>query len=57
MQSLMTVDEVAAFLRTTRKAVYEMAACGKLPGVVRLGRRLLVRRVDLRRHVGLEGAP
>lgn len=50
---LLTVDETAAFLRTTRAAVYAMVERGQLPGVVRLGRRVLVRRVDLRRHVGL----
>jgi hypothetical protein len=31
-------------LRTTRKAIYAMAERGCLPGVVRVGRRLLVRR-------------
>jgi excisionase family DNA binding protein len=41
---LLTADETAALLRTTRKAVYAMAERGSLPGVVRIGRRLLVRR-------------
>jgi len=40
---LLTVDEVAAVLRTSRKAIYCMAERGQLPGVVRLGKRLLVR--------------
>jgi excisionase family DNA binding protein len=40
---LVTVDETAAFLRTTRKAVYVMIERGLLPGVTRLGRRVLVR--------------
>ena len=40
---LLTVDEVADLLRTTRKAVYAMAERRQLPGVTRLGRRLLVR--------------
>ena len=40
----LTADETAALLRTTRKAVYAMAERGRLPGVVRIGRRLLVRR-------------
>jgi excisionase family DNA binding protein len=40
---LATVDETAAFLRTTRKAVYVMIERGLLPGVTRLGRRVLVR--------------
>ncbi len=44
---LLTTDEVAALLRTSRKAIYVMAERGFLPGVVRIGRRLLVRRDDL----------
>ena len=40
----LTVDEVAAWLRTTRKAVYARIERGSLPGAVRNGRRLLVRR-------------
>jgi excisionase family DNA binding protein len=40
---LLTVDDAAALLRTTRKAVYVMIARGLLPGVTRLGRRVLVR--------------
>jgi excisionase family DNA binding protein len=44
---LLTVADAAAILRTTRKAIYAMAARGALPGATRLGRRLLVRRDDL----------
>jgi excisionase family DNA binding protein len=44
---LLTVGETAALLRTTRKAVYVMAERHQLPGVTRIGRRLLVRRDDL----------
>jgi excisionase family DNA binding protein len=44
---LLTIDEVAALLRTTRKAVYAMAERAQLPGLTRIGRRLLVRRDDL----------
>jgi excisionase family DNA binding protein len=40
----LTADEAATLLRTTRKAIYAMAERGRLPGVVRIGRRLLVRR-------------
>ena len=40
---LLKVPEVAQLLRTTPKAIYTMNDRGKLPGVVRLGRRLLVR--------------
>jgi len=47
MPVLLTPDEVAAALRTSRKQVYAMAESGKLPGIVRLGRRLLVDRDEL----------
>ena len=43
----MTPDEVAALLRTTRKAVYTMIERGLLPGVTRIGRRVLVRTREL----------
>jgi excisionase family DNA binding protein len=43
----LTTDEVADLLRTTRKAVYAMIERGFLPGVVHLGRRVLVRRETL----------
>jgi len=44
---LLTIEEVAAVLRTSRKAVYAMAQRAQLAGVTRIGRRLLVRRDDL----------
>lgn len=44
---LLTPEEVGALLRTSRKAVYTMAERGSLPGVVRIGRRLLFRRDEL----------
>lgn len=40
---LLTPDEVAALLRTSRKAVYAMVDRRQLPGVTRLGRRVLIR--------------
>ena len=40
---LMTPDEVATLLRTSRKAVYCMADRGQLPGKTRIGRRVLFR--------------
>ena len=43
----MTADEVAELLRTSRAAIYAMAARGELPGVTRPGRRFLVRRQAL----------
>ena len=44
---LLRVEDVADVLRTSRKAIYAMAERGTLPGVLRIGRRLLVRRDDL----------
>jgi len=44
---LLTVDEAADLLRTTRRAVYAMVARRQLPGVVRIRRRVLVRSADL----------
>ena len=44
---LFTVDEAADLLRTTRRAVYVMAERDQLPGLTRIGRRMLVRSCDL----------
>lgn len=57
LPELATADEVADWLRTTRRSVYAMVDRGQLPGVVRVGRRLLfdravlVRWLDERRAV------
>jgi excisionase family DNA binding protein len=40
---LLTADEAAELLRTTRRAIYAMVERGQLPGVVRVRRRLLLR--------------
>ena len=40
---LLTCDDVANALRTSKKAIYAMIERGQLPGVVRIGRRVLVR--------------
>lgn len=39
--ALMTVAEVADLLRTSDRAIYAMVARAQLPGVVRIGRRVL----------------
>ncbi len=44
---LLTVSETAVILRTSPKAVYTMIERGALPGVTRLGRRVLVRSAEL----------
>jgi excisionase family DNA binding protein len=43
MPVLLTPIEVAELLRTTKKAIYSMVERAQLPGVVRIGRRVLVR--------------
>lgn len=47
----LTVPEAAELLRTTPKGVYSMHHRGSLPGAIRRGRRLLVRRDDLLRSL------
>jgi excisionase family DNA binding protein len=44
---LLTVDDAADLLRTTPRAIYVMVDRGQLPGVTRIGRRLLLRADDL----------
>lgn len=41
---LLTTHEFAQLIRTSRKVVYEMIRLGQLPGVIRLGRKVLLRR-------------
>ena len=47
----LTADDTAELLRTSRKAIYAMAHRGELPGVTRIGKRLLIRRDDLLRFL------
>jgi excisionase family DNA binding protein len=44
---LLTVDEAASLLRTSRRAIYAMIERRQLPGVIRIRRRVLVRTDDL----------
>ena len=44
---LLTVDEAAALLRTSRRAIYAMIERQYLPGVIRIRRRVLFRADDL----------
>ena len=41
---LLPTSEVADILRTSRAAIYAMVERGQLPGVIRIGRRILIRR-------------
>lgn len=48
-EQLMTVKEVATYLRTTKAVVYTYICTGKLPAslYIRLGRKILFRRDNL----------
>jgi excisionase family DNA binding protein len=54
---LLTVDEAATFLRTTRRAVYAMIERHQLPGVIRIRRRVLFRADDLLHWLDQKRAP
>jgi excisionase family DNA binding protein len=54
---LLTPVEVAALLRTSRSAIYAMVERGQLPGVVRIGRRVLLREADLVEWLRQKSAP
>jgi excisionase family DNA binding protein len=53
----LTSAEVAALLRTSKKAVYAMVERRQLPGVVRLGRRVLFRQSTLVDWLRQKSAP
>jgi excisionase family DNA binding protein len=54
---LLTVDEAADLLRTTRRAIYAMVERRQLPGVVRIRRRVLFRTADLLHWLDQKRAP
>jgi excisionase family DNA binding protein len=54
---LLTVDEAAALLRTTRRGIYAMIERRQLPGVTRIRRRVLVRADDLLHWLDQKRAP
>lgn len=41
LPNLLTTDETAGVLRTSKKAIYAMVERGQIPGVIRIGRRVL----------------
>lgn len=43
----LTVDEAAALLRVNRKTLYESIRLDQVPGVIRVGKALRIRRVAL----------
>lgn len=54
---LLTVDEAADLLRTTRRAIYATVERRQLPGVVKLRRRVLLRADDLLHWLDQKCAP
>jgi excisionase family DNA binding protein len=57
MPVLLTVDEAADLLRTTRRAICAMIARRQVPGVIRLRRRVLLRADDLLHWLDQKRAP
>jgi P4 family phage/plasmid primase-like protien len=57
LPALLTVEDVATSLRTTRRAVYELIAGARLPGVLRIGRRIRIRKDALAAFLRQKSAP
>jgi len=54
---LLTVPEVGAVLRTSPKAIYSMVERGQLPGVTRIGKRVLIRQDALLQWLRQKSTP
>jgi len=54
---LLTVNEAAALLRTTRRAIYAMIERRQLPGIIRIGRRVLLSADELLHWLDQKRAP
>ena len=57
MPMLLTVEDAADLLRTTRRAVYAMLERRQLPGVIRIRRRVLIRSSELLEWLDQKRAP
>jgi len=57
MPMLLTVDDAAELLRTTKRAIYAMIERRQLPGIIRVGRRVLLRADDLLHWLDQKSAP
>jgi excisionase family DNA binding protein len=54
---LLTVDDAANLLRTSRRAIYAMLERRQLPGVIRIRRRVLIRSAELLEWLDQKRAP
>lgn len=54
---LLTVADAAQLLRTTDRAIYAMVERRQIPGLVRIGRRVLFRSADLLDWLNQKSAP
>ena len=54
---LLTVDDAADLLRTTRRAIYAMLERRQLPGIIRIRRRVLFRSAELLEWLDQKRAP
>ena len=57
LPTLLTPAEVATLLRTTKTAVYAKIERGQLPGIVRIGRRVLLRQAEMLEFLRRNTAP
>ena len=57
LPALLTCSETAELLRTSKKAVYALVERAQLPGVIRIGRRVLVREDALIDWLGQKSTP
>ena len=57
LPALLTCNEVAELLRTSKKAIWAMAERQQIPGVVRIGRRVLFRQDALIDWLGRKSTP
>jgi excisionase family DNA binding protein len=57
MPMMLTVDDAAKLLRTTRRAIYAMLERRQLPGVIRIRRRVLIRSAELLEWLDQKRAP
>ena len=57
MPMLLTVDDAANLVRTSRRAIYAMLERRQLPGVIRIRRRVLIRSAELLEWLDQKRAP